>query len=350
MIAKIAAAQEPDGYIYTTRTIDPKHPHRWAGDRALGERAQRQPRAVRSRASVRGRGRPLQATGKKTLLDIAIRAADLLTRTFGPGKRSIWPGHQITEMGLVKMYRVTGNEQYLALAKFMLDERGPDKIPAGETRESARARLQPGAAEGDRSDRAGRPRGSRDVHVCGHGGRRRAEDDGKMRAAGDAIWNSLVKNKLYLTGGIGAAGGHEGFGAPYDLPEHVGLQRDVRVGRHGLLEPAAVPAARRRAVRGRDGAHALQRVDLRRLARRATRSSTTTRSSRTASTRARRGSASPVARATSRGSWRRCPAMSTRNGGDTLYVNLFAGGTADVDLPGGRSRSHRRRAIRGTAP
>ena len=55
-----------------------------------------------------------QATGKRTLLDIAIRAADLLTRTFGPGKRLIWPGHQITEMGLVKMYRVTGNEQYLA--------------------------------------------------------------------------------------------------------------------------------------------------------------------------------------------------------------------------------------------
>ena len=67
-----------------------------------------------------------QATGKRTLLDVALRTADLLVRTFGPGKRAIWPGHQITEMGLVKLYRVTGNEQYLDLAKFMLDERGPD--------------------------------------------------------------------------------------------------------------------------------------------------------------------------------------------------------------------------------
>ena len=49
-----------------------------------------------------------QATGKRTLLDIALRSADLLARRFGPGKKSIWPGHQITEMGLVKLYRVTG--------------------------------------------------------------------------------------------------------------------------------------------------------------------------------------------------------------------------------------------------
>ena len=67
-----------------------------------------------------------QATGKRTLLDVAIRTADLLVETFGPGKKSIWPGHQITEMGLAKLYRVTGNERYLALAKFLLDERGPN--------------------------------------------------------------------------------------------------------------------------------------------------------------------------------------------------------------------------------
>src|SRR6202008_475157 len=67
-----------------------------------------------------------QGTGQRTLLDVALRTADLLTRTFGPGKKAIWPGHQITEMGLVKLYRVTGDERYLDLAKFMLDNRGPD--------------------------------------------------------------------------------------------------------------------------------------------------------------------------------------------------------------------------------
>src|SRR5262249_14733229 len=65
-----------------------------------------------------------QATGKRSLLDIALKTADLLVQTFGPGKQSIWPGHQITEMGLAKLYRVTGNDRSRALEKFMLDRRG----------------------------------------------------------------------------------------------------------------------------------------------------------------------------------------------------------------------------------
>ena len=87
-----------------------------------------------------------QATGKRTLLDVALRTADLLDRTFGPGKRSIWPGHQITEMGLVKLYRVTGDGRYLALAKFLLDERGPDGT------EGAGRTVQPVAPEGGRAE------------------------------------------------------------------------------------------------------------------------------------------------------------------------------------------------------
>ena len=152
------------------------------------------------------------------MLDVAIRAADLLTKTFGPGKRTIWPGHQITEMALVKLYRATGNEQYLALAKFMLDERGPDKVPGGETVNPRGLDYNQAQLKViDQTEPVGHAvramymyAGMADVAAL--------EDDSKMRAAGDAIWNSLVQNKLYLTGGIGAAGGHEGFGAPYDLP------------------------------------------------------------------------------------------------------------------------------------
>jgi uncharacterized protein len=218
MIAKIAAAQEPDGYIYTTRTIDPKHPHRWAGaERWVNERNDSHELYDLGHLFEAAVAH-YQATGKKTLLNVAIRAADLLTRTFGPGKRTIWPGHQITEMALVKMYRVTGNEQYLALAKFMLDERGPDKIPSGET-------VNPRGLDYNQAQL----KVIEQTEPVGHAVRAMymyagmadvaaLEDDGRMRAAGDAIWNSLVKNKLYLTGGIGAAGGHEGFGAPYDLP------------------------------------------------------------------------------------------------------------------------------------
>ena len=146
LIAKIAAAQEPDGYIYTTRTIDPKNPHRWAGpERWVFERDDSHELYDLGHLFEAAVAHHL-ATGKRTLLDVAIKAADLLVATFGPGKRTIWPGHQITEMALVKLYRVTGKEAYLNLAKFLLDERGPGPVSRRRAREPARPQLQPGAA------------------------------------------------------------------------------------------------------------------------------------------------------------------------------------------------------------
>jgi DUF1680 family protein len=218
MIAKIAAAQEPDGYIYTTRTIDPKNPHRWAGaGRWVNERNDSH-ELYNLGHLFEAAAAHYQATGKKTLLNVATRAADLLVKTFGPGKRTTWPGHQITEMALVKLYRVTGKEEYLSLAKFLLDERGPGNLPAGETvnprgldYNQAQLRIV------DQTEPVGHAvramymyAGMADVAAI--------ENDAKIRSAGDRIWENLVQSKLYLTGGIGAAGGHEGFGNPYDLP------------------------------------------------------------------------------------------------------------------------------------
>lgn len=218
LIAKIAAAQEPDGYLYTTRTINPQNPHRWAGaERWVNER--------NDSHELYNLGHLFEAavahhaaTGKKTLLDVAVKAADLLVRTFGPGKRSIWPGHQITEMGLVKMYRATGKVEYLDLAKFLIDERGPTPVPAGET-------VNPRGLEYNQAQEPVEDQ----TEPVGHAVRAMymyagvadiaaLEGDDKLRAAGDRIWTNLVTSKLYLTGGIGAAGGHEGFGAPYELP------------------------------------------------------------------------------------------------------------------------------------
>ena len=218
MIAKIAAAQEPDGYIYTTRTIDPKNPHRWAGrERWIHERNDSH-ELYNFGHLFEAAAAHYQATGKKSLLNIATRAADLLVNTFGPGKRSTWPGHQITEMALVKLYRVTGKEAYLSLAKFLLDERGPGNLPPGETvnprgldYNQAQLKII------DQTEPVGHAvramymyAGMADVAAI--------ENDAKIRAAGDRIWDNLVQSKLYLTGGIGAAGGHEGFGDPYNLP------------------------------------------------------------------------------------------------------------------------------------
>lgn len=225
LIATIAAAQEPDGYLYTTRTINPKAPHRWAGT----ERWQ----LVRDDShELYNLGHMFEAaiahhlaTGKRTFLDVAIKAADMLAATFGPGKRSTWPGHQITEMALVRLYRVTGNGAYLDLAKFFIDERGPGPDPANPTLFPDGERANPRGLEYnqaqqkvvDQSEPVGHAvramymyAGMADVAAL--------TGDEAVRAAGDRIWNNLVESKLYLTGGIGAAGGHEGFGDPFDLP------------------------------------------------------------------------------------------------------------------------------------
>jgi uncharacterized protein len=212
MIAKIGAAQEQDGYLYTTRTIDPQHPHPWAGT-ARWELEKVDSHELYDLGHLyEAAVAHYQATGKRSLLDIALRTADLLTRTFGPGRRSIWPGHQITEMGLVKLYRVTGREQYLDLAKFMLDQRGPDGDKgAGRPYNQSQAKIV------DQTEAVGHAvratymySGIADVAAL--------TGDAAYVRTSDTIWGNLVAKKLYITGGIGATGRGEAFGGDYEMP------------------------------------------------------------------------------------------------------------------------------------
>ncbi len=218
LIAKIAAAQEPDGYIYTTRTIDPKNPHRWAGpERWVFERDDSHELYDLGHLFEAAVAHHL-ATGKRTLLDVAIKAADLLVATFGPGKRTTWPGHQITEMALVRLYRVTGTEAYLSLAKFLLDERGPGPYPEGERANPRGLNYnQAHLKVVEQSEPVGHA--VRAVYMySGMADVAAVTGDEKMRAAGKRIWDYLIASKLYLTGGIGASGSGEAFGQPYELP------------------------------------------------------------------------------------------------------------------------------------
>ncbi len=225
LIAKIAAAQEPDGYLYTTRTIDPKNPHRWAGtERWQLERDDSHELYNLGHLFEAAVAHHL-ATGKKSLLDVATKAADLLVKTFGPGKRSTWPGHQITEMALVRLYRVTGKEEYLNLAEFLLDERGPGPDPAKPTIFPNNERANPRGLEYNQAQakiiEQSEPVGHavRAMYMyAGMADVAALKKDDAMRQAGLRIWEHLIRSKLYITGGIGAAGGHEGFGPEYDLP------------------------------------------------------------------------------------------------------------------------------------
>ena len=218
VIAKIAAAQEPDGYLYTTRTINPAKPHAWSGsERWVLERDDSHELYNLGHLFEAATAHFL-ATGKRSLLDVAVKAADLLVRTFGPGKRSIWPGHQITEMGLVKMARVTGTPEYLTLAKFLLDERGPGPLPPGE-------RANPRGLDYNQAQQ----RVIDQTEPVGHAVRAMYMYSGMADVAAltgdatyvraiDTIWENTVSKKLYITGGIGASGAGEAFGSHYQLP------------------------------------------------------------------------------------------------------------------------------------
>jgi DUF1680 family protein len=214
LIEKIAAAQEKDGYLYTTRTIDPVNPHRWAGKQRWELEKVDSHELYNLGHLYEAAVAHHQATGKRTLLDVAIRAADLLDRTFGPGKQSIWPGHQITEMGLVKLYRLTGDARYLSLAKFLLDARGPDAPQSRgrgpEYNQSHKRVVEQTEAVGHAVRATYMYSGMADVAALT--GERAYVD------AIDRIWEDVTRKKLYVTGGIGATGRGEAFGLAYELP------------------------------------------------------------------------------------------------------------------------------------
>ncbi|WP_314519919.1 glycoside hydrolase family 127 protein [Xanthocytophaga agilis] len=206
LIDYIGKAQEPDGYLYTARTIDPAHPHPWAGMQRWVKESDLSHELYNSGHLFEAAVAHYQATGKRSLLDIAIKNADLLCRDFGPGKLDYEPGHQIVEMALVKLYRTTGTKQYLDLAKFFLDSRGKGT----EYSQDNKKVVDQTEAVGHAVRATYMYSGMADVAAI-------TGDEAYVHAI-DKIWEDVVYDKLYITGGIGAAGGHEGFGPAYDLP------------------------------------------------------------------------------------------------------------------------------------
>ena len=207
----IASAQEPDGYLYTSRTQNPQHPHEWAGDKRWSKEEDLSHELYNLGHMVEGAIAHYQATGSRKFLDIAIRYADLVCKEVGPnpGQACVVPGHQIAEMALAKLYLVTGDKKYLDEAKFFLDYRGKTTI-VHDYSQAHKPVVEQAEAVGHAVRAAYMYAGMADVAAL-------TGDKGYINAI-DAIWDNIVTKKLYITGGIGATSNGEAFGKNYELP------------------------------------------------------------------------------------------------------------------------------------
>lgn len=208
LIYYIGKAQEPDGYLYTNRTIakDTSELHAWAGKHRWEKDPDLSHELYNCGHLYEAAVAHFLATGKRSLLDIAIKNANLVYHDFVKGGLKYYPGHQIIEMGLVKMYRVTNDKRYLDLAKYFLDIR-----KNGTEYNQAQAPVtEQTRAVGHAVRATYMYSGMADVAAL-------TGDKGYIQAM-DAIWHDIVDHKIYITGGIGAEAGHEGFGPDYQLP------------------------------------------------------------------------------------------------------------------------------------
>lgn len=219
LITKIKNAQEPDGYLYTARTINPNEPHLWSGIQRWEKERELSHELYNSGHLYEAAAAHYQATGKRNLLDIALKNADLVCSVFGPDKKHVAPGHEVVEMGLVKLYRITGKKEYLETAKYFIEERGhfggydpknpdpfkngaywQDHIPVAQQKEAVGHAVRAGYLYAAVADVAA------------------LTNDTQLLAAIDSIWQNVVEKKLYLQGGVGAVGSGERYGENYELP------------------------------------------------------------------------------------------------------------------------------------
>lgn len=208
-IDKIAAAQQKDGYINTYYTLNGLD-KRWT-DMSMHE-------DYNGGHLIEAAVAYYQATGKRKLLDVAIKFADHFDSLFGPGKKHWVTGHQELELALVKLYKVTKNKAYLDQAKWLLDERG-HKYAQGYTwtewKDTAYAQdVKPVKEQTEITGHAVRAMymytGAADVAAL-------TGDEGYMNAM-KTVWEDVVYRNMYITGGIGSSGNNEGFSVDYDLP------------------------------------------------------------------------------------------------------------------------------------
>jgi len=207
----VGAAQEPDGYLYTARTINPGHPHQWSGKNRWEKEEILSHELYNLGHMVDAACAHYQATGSEKFLNIAKRYADCVVKEVGAnaGQACVVPGHQIAEMALARLYVITGERKYLDEAKFLLDYRG--KTGRKDVYSQSDKPVVDQTEAWGHAVRAGYMyAGMADVAAL-------LGDSSYIKAI-DTIFENIVSKKYYLTGGVGARHEGEAFGADYELP------------------------------------------------------------------------------------------------------------------------------------
>ncbi len=214
VITLIAAAQEPDGYLTTCVTNKCYRLSGWWGTSRWEKINSHE--LYNSGHLYEAAVAHYRATGKRNLLDVAIKNADLVCQVFGPneGQKHVPSGHPIAEMALSKLYKVTGDEKYLQTAKYFVEEtgRGTDGHRLSEYSQDHKPILEQDEIVGH-AVRAGYLfSGVADVAAL-------TKDTAYFNAL-TRIWDNMAGRKLYITGGVGSRPQGEGFGPDYELNNH----------------------------------------------------------------------------------------------------------------------------------
>lgn len=207
----VAAAQEKDGYLYTARTINPAKPHPWAGKERWTKEEDLSHELYNLGHMADAACAHYQATGSTKFIDIVKRYADCVIREVGPadGQACVVPGHQIAEMALARMYVLTGERKYLDEAKFFLDMRGKTSHKNAYSQSHKPVTEQDEAV--GHAVRAGYMyAGMADVAAL-------TGDSAYIKAI-DRICDNIISRKYYITGSVGARHAGEAFGNNYELP------------------------------------------------------------------------------------------------------------------------------------
>lgn len=214
VITLIAAAQEPDGYLTTCVTNKCERLSGWWGKKRWEKINSHE--LYNSGHLYEAAVAHYKATGKHSLLNVAIKNADLICKVFGPNEGQIHrpSGHPIVEMALCKLYKVTGTKRYLDLALYFVEEtgRGTDGHHLNAYSQDHKPILQQEEIVGHAVRAGYLYSGVADVAAL--------TGDSAYFKAITRIWENLASKKLYITGGMGSRAQGEGFGPEYELHNH----------------------------------------------------------------------------------------------------------------------------------